>query len=129
MVLIWKRRQLQIQLWLLKLLGQGAKQGNIFDLWANFIRQQAESTNHLLTCPVWKENNFQSLTDCTWTGTRSESIYCPLSIPAPRHPTSHLPCSEKVCQATASLNKLHWNSLYCATYLTCCSRKSHIICF
>lgn len=41
----------------------------------------------------------------------------------------HVACSEKVCQATASLNKLHWNSLYCATYLTCCSRKSHIISF
>lgn len=56
-------------------------------------RQSQPTTYSQATCPVWQGNNFQSLTDWTWTGTRSESIYCSLSFPPLRLPVSHLPCS------------------------------------
>lgn len=113
---------------------QGAKSGGAFVLWANF-NQAPGRVNQLIThrpLARYEKGTIFNLWQIGFeqaTEVKASIVHYPVQPRDFQFLSYHVACSEKVCQATAFLNKLHQNSLRYATYSTCLSKKSHIISF
>lgn len=117
-----------------KVTGQGGKWGGVLVLWANFNQAPGRVNQLIIHRPLaqYEKGTILNLWQIGFeqaTEVKASIVHYPVQPQDFQFLSYHVACSEKVCQATASLNKLHQNSLHYATYSTCLSKKSHIITF